>query len=454
MNRPSHTLPSPLQSAPLPEVINHTPWPSQYFQHIDQHGEVFHVMVSRTTYSLREFNRTAVGLPTPTLLPPDHYFFFFDSDQFVGAVNASSLVQESDYAPFKPKCDVLLVNAIAHTPDGKEHRRWPVGFRFGDEIQKTLQVTGPRHFERGITSLGMLGMNEPQAATQVPLCYELAFGGPNLIAQKQALTLLTEEASTSQPVNIAAVHKFMEQLPSPLPENPIGCGREPQSLIDAGLVLARLESAALSHQQAREREEAARSSRRPAPQIEALNRPYRGESDYPVIGVGPIGRWWRPRLQLAGTYDAQWKQTQWPKSPLDHDYRYWNCAPEDQQIDYPQGGEEIALANLVLASAAATWQTRDGGPVRFALPTQDLQLLVRLQVGVMMFAPMHIDTIVIDFKAATLSIVRRATLSARTEVRQLELGTWPAGTGMQLDEEMKSKARPPSANRKAGAHGR
>jgi hypothetical protein len=39
-------------------------------------------------------------------------------------------------------------------------------------------------------------------------------------------------------------------------------------------------------------------------------------------------------------------------------------------------------------------------------------------------------------------------------VRQLELGTWPAGTGMQLDEEMKSKARPPSANRKAGAHGR
>jgi hypothetical protein len=35
--RPSCCCPR-LQAAPLPEVINHTPWPSQYFQHIDGHG--------------------------------------------------------------------------------------------------------------------------------------------------------------------------------------------------------------------------------------------------------------------------------------------------------------------------------------------------------------------------------------------------------------------------------
>jgi len=141
-----------------------------------------------------------------------------------------------------------------------------------------------------------------------------------------------------------------------------------------------------------------------------------------VLGLGPIGRWWQPRLQLAGTHDEAWRQTQWPKSPQDHDYRYWCCAPADQQIDYPQGGEAISLLNL----------TPQGGIVRFALPRQDLQLLVRLHVGVLMFAPMHIDTIVIDLANATLSMVRRALVSARTEVRALELGTWPKGTAMQL----------------------
>lgn len=53
MERPSHAMPSPVESAPLPEVVNHTPWPSQYFQHVDPHGEIFHVMVSRISYTLR-----------------------------------------------------------------------------------------------------------------------------------------------------------------------------------------------------------------------------------------------------------------------------------------------------------------------------------------------------------------------------------------------------------------
>jgi hypothetical protein len=133
---------------------------------------------------------------------------------------------------------------------------------------------------------------------------------------------------------------------------------------------------------------------------------------------------------LAGTHDEIWKATQWPKSPKNHDYRYWNCAPEDQQINYPLGGEEIVLINLTPA----------GSPVRFRLPKQDLQLLVRLQVGAMMFAPMNIDTVIIDFSNSTLSIVRRALISAKADVRQLELGTWPQGTSMELTEEMKQHA--------------
>ena len=166
---------------------------------------------------------------------------------------------------------------------------------------------------------------------------------------------------------------------------------------------------------------------RPAPQIEAYGQPWRrqeGAGDYPVVGVGPVGRWWQPRRKLAGTHDAAWKATQWPKSPKDHNYAYWNCAPKDQQIPFPQGGEEVVLVNL----------TPVGSPVRFALPTQDLRLLVRLNAGPMLFAPMNIDTVVIDFASGTLSLVRRALVAARADVRHLELGTWPAGTGPDLSE--------------------
>ena len=348
-------------------------------------------------------------------------------------------MQESDFAPYKPKCDVLVVNATAYAPGGKPMKRWPVGFRFGDAIHKTFEVTGPRRF-------GLLGLGEPEGASHVPLCYERAFGGPNLVTQGQALSAYAEQPAGSKSDNSSnsteharlqsqVARNLQAALPGLYAPNPIGCGRLPKELAATNLNLARLDASNLPQPQAREYEQAARQAPRPAPQIEAFGHPCTGQDDYPVVGIGPVGRWWAPRIQLAGTHDERWKQTQWPKSPLDHDYRYWNCAPEDQQIDYPAGGEDFALAGFTPQPA------KDGGPVRFALPKQDLQLLVRLQVGAMVFAPMHIDTVVLDLKEGTLSIVRRATISAKALVRQLELGAWPAGTGMAPDEEMKELAK-------------
>ena len=52
MNGPDLLLPAPVQAAPLPEVRNHTPYPSQYFQMMDVGDEVFHVIASRITYDL------------------------------------------------------------------------------------------------------------------------------------------------------------------------------------------------------------------------------------------------------------------------------------------------------------------------------------------------------------------------------------------------------------------
>ncbi|WCM86884.1 DUF2169 family type VI secretion system accessory protein [Acidovorax sp. NCPPB 3576] len=432
MAQPSHALPSPLRSAAVPEVANHTQWPSQYFQHVDPLGDIYHVMVSRTSYSMLNLEKTDSGM-VPRLLPAQEQSPLCEADQFLGEPNETSTLLESDFAPYKPKCDVLLVNATAHSPTSQPMQRWPVGFRFGDAIEKRFHVTGPRRFARSIGTLGTLQVTEPEAVKHVPLRYELAFGGPNVIRQERLLQVHADGTigglTDQQRMHARDAHA---KLPAFFAPNPIGCGRLPNAIPDA--------DTALDGFSAGDPARATPDVLRPAPQIEVFDHPYDGQRDYPVIGVGPVGRWWAPRVALAGTHDERWKQTRWPKSPHDHDYRYWNCAPEDQQIDYPQGGEEIVLVHFTSAA-------RHQGPYGFLLPRQDLQLLVRLHVGVLAFAPMNIDTVILDMGTGVLSIVRRAVVSGKTGVRRLELGTWPPGTAMELDEEMMRAARAKAAER-------
>ena len=329
---------------------------------------------------------------------------------------------------------------MTYAPDGQARRTWPAAFRVGDALEKKLQVTGPRRFERSIASLGTLSATEPEPATVVPLIYELAYGGPHTIAARLAL----EALQANPALNVEQrrhIDKALAQCPAYDDFNPIGCGRNPAALSDTARALADATERQLGGAPAaarRQREAEMDAIVRAAPQIEAYGQPWRrqeGAGDYPVVGVGPVGRWWQPRRELAGTHDDAWKASQWPKSPKDHNYAYWNCAPKDQQIPFPQGGEEVVLVNL----------TPVGSPVRFALPTQDLQLLVRLKAGPMLFAPMNIDTVVIDFASGTLSLVRRALVAARADVRQLELGTWPPGTKPDLsDYEAKPAVNSPA----------
>ena len=435
MAYPSHAFPAPMKAAVVPEVVNHTAWPSQYFQHVDPFGEVFHVMVSRISYSMLDLEDTASG-KLPRLLSPESQRPLCEADEFIGEPNASSVVQESDFAPYKPKCDVLLTNANAHSPTGQVLTRWPVGFRFGDAIVKQFQVTGPRYFARSIAHLGTLQLTEPSPVRHVPLRYELAFGGPNTVQQAGALQSYADgDARYCSNTQRERAIRALASVPSFFARNPIGCGRYPRALAEANAALTEI-TGGIGGTEANDIVDQWRQG----PQIEVFDRPYVDQWDYPVVGVGPIGRWWAPRAALAGTHDARWKETQWPKSPRDHDYRYWNCAPEDQQIDFPVGGEEIVLANFTSAALHK-------GPYRFLLPRQDLQLLVRMHSGVVLFSPMNIDTVVMDMGCGVLGVVRRAVVSAKAGVRQLELGTWPPGSGLALDGDMVAAAQAKAGRR-------
>jgi hypothetical protein len=417
------TVPLPFELPPLPETVNHTPWPAQNFLHVDPAGDVFHVMVCRTSYSLRDMPTNEAGLMQPVLLPPEEQTQLVAQDQYRGELNSSSVVQESDFAPYKPLCDVVLSNAVACAPRNEPAARWAVGFRFGDAFSKVLNVTGPRYYERSLTSLGTLQLSEPEPALRVPICYELAYGGPNLVS---AYAQADQEGTEPE----------QRKLPAFYTPNPIGVGRwggkDTRTWIEA-----QSEQMLKAHNQAPDLRDPQHlltdnfdaQVRYRGPQIEPQDQSFNGgDKDFPVVGYGPVSRWWQPRHQLAGTHDAQWKATQWPKSPKDHDYRYWNFAPEDQQIAYPEGGEEITLANLTPATPLSEGaEAASAKMVHLALPKQPLQVLARLQAGPQMMIPMNIDTVVIDFTMLTLHIVRRALIPADLDVRKLELGTWEQG---------------------------
>jgi hypothetical protein len=90
------------------------------------------------------------------------------------------VLQESDFAPYKPKCDVSVVNASRPTrPGGKPMRRWPVGFRFGDAIQKTFASHWAAALRRSLGTLGMLGITEPAGRHPSATCdYERRLAAP------------------------------------------------------------------------------------------------------------------------------------------------------------------------------------------------------------------------------------------------------------------------------------
>ena len=351
----------------LPDIasakhINHTPFPSQYYQTVDQHGEAFHVVATRITYDMRR-------------LWGDDYLSYAEnqsalasSDVWDGIVNESSPLWESDYAPYKPKCDVLVAHAVSRpdkslwnhisgAPAGSA-RRWPcsIALRWQDEAGQTrtwhkqLVATGPR-------THGMLGaVSQPEPAQQTAIHWQNAFGGQ--IPQKRANK-----------------HPQIDE------RNPVGCGLD-------------------------------KSRGSAAPRLEvAGGKPYNGQSDYPPVSLTALGKAWLPRRLLAGTYDQRWLDEQWPLPPLDFDYAYWNCAPGDQQIDYPTPGAQLDLLGLYPADLQQPWAEHFSA----RLPPHQLFVHAYLQphVGAGPDILADLDTLVIDMRAQQVYATYRVVLPAQ-----------------------------------------
>jgi uncharacterized protein YjbI with pentapeptide repeats len=98
---------------------------------------------------------------------------YWDEDDAAGGVRYAS-----DFAPFKPRADVV-VSGTCHQPEGRPAGRAHVSVRLGS-LRKSLAVFGPRHFVE--QKLGGWTISEPAPFRSFPLRWEAAFGGAGFAA--------------------------------------------------------------------------------------------------------------------------------------------------------------------------------------------------------------------------------------------------------------------------------
>jgi hypothetical protein len=214
-----------------------------------------------------------------------------DADKFTGAPGLSAVEAECDWAPYKPRCDILL-NGSAYAPGGKPAPRVQVGVKVGN-WQKVFMVVGDRVWRGG--PVPRAGAPEPFEV--MPISYDRAFGG------------------------IDNFHPDPAQHRAYMP-NPVGRGYH--RLLEPYLV-----------------------DNTPLPNTEESNAPVTTPNgDYRPMSFGAIGRNFLARYPLAGTYDQNWQDNVFPFLPADFNPAYFQAAPEDQQADKVAGGEPVILLNL------------------------------------------------------------------------------------------------------------
>jgi hypothetical protein len=402
------------------KLVNRTPFPALAYSMVDTHDQAFDVIVMRATLTLR---------PDGQLVFADEQLPLCTSDTYHGEINKSSVAQESDLSPFKPKCDVNVI-ASAHAPGGKPSRRFMAGIRISrpgtsaprprglnptmapsaEELarwekqvqagtlvcEKLLVINGPRYWKSGLFFGWRLTGSAPFLA--MPIRYEYAYGGENRVEQNYPEARNVRKKYRLTPDQRAVHPDGPEQAPvahEACMTNPVGCGfalpwyRNAMNLgkITAPLIVA------------------------PGEPIRSFGKAYAPQ------GLGIIGRAWQPRLALAGTCGAKWARNRHPCVPQDFNFEYWNGAHPDLQIAYPIGDEKIDLVNLCPHDSPATRQDRAGNTLlTMALPKRRICLSLKNQQGRVASINMNIDTLVIEPDQRRLCMVWRRLLPFSADI--------------------------------------
>ncbi len=337
------------------DFVNETKVEAGWTLGFESDGRELLVIAIKATYTIPEKGAE------PVLL--DEQVPLTEADEFTGEPGFSAVKYETDYAHRKPLCDVLL-NGSAYAPEGQPVSRVQVGLKV-EAMIKSFDVIGNRYWEAGLASIG------PGFAgnfISMPISYDNAFGGVDDFHQDES----EHRTYVWNPVG----NGFHENLSG--------------KFVDGT----------------------------PMPNTEELNKAVTMPSqNYKPMAFSAMGRNFKTRYPLAGTYDQQWLDNQAPFWPNDFDYRYFQAAPPDQQILYPVGGEEVVLKNLT-----------PSGFTKFQLPKKAMPVLFIPYKGKEQLVDAVIDTLLIEPDLERFSLTWRVSYPLRRncfELKQIIAGEMP-----------------------------
>ncbi|KAB7762604.1 DUF2169 family type VI secretion system accessory protein [Xanthomonas maliensis] len=445
------------------EFRNLTPFDALCYSALAPDDQEHRVIAMKVAYRLSVDPQTP-GRLQPQLLDAEP-LPLCTADTFYGEPGQSSTREESDLAPYKPRCDVLL-RGHAYAPQGRPHAQWmsrlrvslplplepppeiplpyglapnmPPSFEQLEQwrraqahalrlhaerpthrvlLDKSLRVSGPRQFSQARLR-GDWRVGEAQPVSGVPLRWEHAFGGHAQVADRERDPTLApgwrlNEVCFSNPLGCGWFDARQFDLAGPDElQSPEGTPVPQFEWPDAPVLQPLL-------------------ARNPEPPVDAAGMATvaAGYGMQPA-GFGARGRAWAPRLALAGSYDWQWLNQRWPGLPLDFDFGYWNSAPVDQQVEHLAPDARLEVWNLTDPALSAD------GYACCDLPGHRPYVLVRMQDGGLLPLPLLTDTVLWDTDTATLSLTHRVSLPRDWPVRAIEarfesdpaapLVRWPA----------------------------
>lgn len=379
----SRTLPYP----ELKEVHNLTDLPHFQFMDMGAGRKFFDVVVLKASFELKTGVAQLSQNQTGVCLVDELWSDFVGNDPHsTSEPEYSSLKKVGDTVLFKPLTDVYVTGTV-RSFQNKPQTSWHglLCVRRGQQslINKTLRFTGSRHWLHKARNEWKL--TPPSTTTEVPLRYELAYGGHYLdLKANKTTNQTTEQTQEVFAANPAGSGLFGKDSPS----HPIN-----QSY--------------------------------PAPQIEWPTDTVNTSADitfktYRPAGWGPIARWWSPRVERQGSYDEAWQQDfknnphGYADYPKDFDYSYFNCAPADQMVKGAlngalQGDEFIELVGVFSDQEAVSLQ----------LPSWKLQVdLLKNEgpQGKWLKDLMRLDTLHVDLDSQQLHATWRLTLQHQQKI--------------------------------------
>jgi hypothetical protein len=330
------------------ELLNATSMPAAYTLGADPSARERLVVVIKGTFLIPDRADREPELAEKQVPP-------VMADEFTGEPGMSATLYESEFPPLKPRCDVLL-NGSAYAPHGRPAEAVTVGLRVG-RLQKSFQVIGSRVWDKVLFSVTP---TDPQPFEVMPLSYDCAYGG------------MDEAPDDPENRKVCA-------------GNPVGTGYYPLT-------------------------RGKRLVGKPLANTAEIGNPQRkAGGNYRPMAFGPIGRNFAPRPAYAGTYDQNWVDNVFPFLPADFDPLYYQSAPQDQQMDFPAGGEEVELINLT-----------PGGHTEFRLPKIDVPVEFTNAAYERTELLATLDTVIIEPDQNRLMLVWRASMPLKKNIFEMK----------------------------------